>query len=143
MLGLEKSFLNDYGVTMPVKGIAAISGPYDFYPFEYDEVRSVFGQNDNPEGTQPINLVAPDRPPMLMSCPVRVQVVASAVARVPVPRIPMRMTSDRRTPVTHHRVRAGRDTMTRCLATPTTAWTSWRTAACAWPRTCSHTSGIR
>ena len=66
MLGLEKSFLNDYGVTMPVKGIAAISGPYDFYPFEYDEVRSVFGQNDNPEGTQPINLVAPDRPPMLI-----------------------------------------------------------------------------
>ncbi len=66
MLGLEKSFFNAYGVTMPVKGIAAISGPYDFYPFEYDEVRSVFGQNDNPEGTQPINLVAPDRPPMLL-----------------------------------------------------------------------------
>lgn len=66
MLGLEKSFLRDYNVTMPVKGIAAISGPYDFYPFEYDEVRTVFGQNDNPEGTQPINLVAPDRPPMLV-----------------------------------------------------------------------------
>jgi acetyl esterase/lipase len=67
MLGLERSFLNDYQVTMPVKGIAAISGPYDFYPFEYDEVRTVFGQNDNPEGTQPINLVAPDRPPMLIA----------------------------------------------------------------------------
>ncbi|RYE07646.1 MAG: alpha/beta hydrolase [Hyphomicrobiales bacterium] len=66
MLGLERSFLRDYNVTMPIKGIAAISGPYDFYPFEYDEVRSVFGQNDNPQGTQPINLVAPDRPPMLI-----------------------------------------------------------------------------
>jgi acetyl esterase/lipase len=66
MLGLEKAFLNDYKVTMPIKGIAAISGPYDFYPFEYDEVRTVFGQVDNPEGTQPINLVAPDRPPMLI-----------------------------------------------------------------------------
>jgi acetyl esterase/lipase len=66
MLGLEKSFLNEYGVTMPIKGIAAISGPYDFYPFEYDEVRNVFGQNDNPEGTQPINLVGPDEPPMLL-----------------------------------------------------------------------------
>ncbi len=66
MLGLEKSFFAEYGVTMPVKGIAAISGPYDFYPFEYDEVRNVFGQNDNPQGTQPINLVAPDRPPMLL-----------------------------------------------------------------------------
>lgn len=67
MLGLEKSFLNEYKVTMPVKGIAALSGPYDFYPFEYDEVRNVFGQNDNPEGTQPINLVAPDRPPMFIA----------------------------------------------------------------------------
>lgn len=66
MLGLEKSFLNDYKVTMPIKGIAALSGPYDFYPFEYDDVRNVFGQNDNPEGTQPINLIAPDRPPMLV-----------------------------------------------------------------------------
>ncbi len=67
MLGLEKSFLKDYGVTMPIKGIAALSGPYDFYPFEYDEVRNVFGQNDNPQGTQPINLVAPDRPPMFVA----------------------------------------------------------------------------
>lgn len=67
MLGLERAFLNEYQVTMPIKGIAAISGPFDFYPFEYDEVRNVFGQVDNPEGTQPINLVAPDRPPMLLA----------------------------------------------------------------------------
>jgi acetyl esterase/lipase len=66
MLGLEQSFFREYGVTMPVKGIAAISGPYDFYPFEYDEVRNTFGGLDNPEGTQPINLVAPDEPPMLL-----------------------------------------------------------------------------
>jgi acetyl esterase/lipase len=66
MLGLERSFLNEYGVKMPVKAIAAISGPYDFYPFEYDEVRNTFGKVDNPEGTQPINLVAKDEPPMLL-----------------------------------------------------------------------------
>lgn len=66
MLGLEHSFLSDYKVTMPIKAIAAISGPYDFYPFEYDEVRNTFGKTDNPEGTQPINLVAPDDPPMLL-----------------------------------------------------------------------------
>ena len=66
MIGVEKSFLREYGVTMPVKGIAAISGPYDFYPFEYDEVRQTFGNNDNPEGTQPINLVTSDEPPMLL-----------------------------------------------------------------------------
>jgi hypothetical protein len=52
---------------MPVKGIAALSGPFDFYPFEYDEVRNVFGKTDNPEGTQPVNLVTPDEPPMLLA----------------------------------------------------------------------------
>ena len=66
MLGLERSFLNDYQVTMPVKAIVGISGPYDFYPFEYDEVKSVFGQNDNPEGTQPVNLVTSDAPPIML-----------------------------------------------------------------------------
>ncbi|HEY4198929.1 MAG TPA: alpha/beta hydrolase [Devosiaceae bacterium] len=66
MLGVEKSFLNEYQVTMPVKGIAAISGPYDFYPFEYDEVRNTFGNTDNPEGTQPVNLITSDEPPMLL-----------------------------------------------------------------------------
>lgn len=67
MLGLDRSFLKEYGVTMPIRGIAGISGPYDFYPFEYDEVRNTFGSADNPEGTQPINLVAPDEPPMFLA----------------------------------------------------------------------------
>jgi acetyl esterase/lipase len=66
MLGLEQSFLRDYDVTMPIKAIAAISGPYDFYPFEYDDVRNVFGKVDNPEGTQPINLVTAGDPPFLL-----------------------------------------------------------------------------
>ena len=30
MLGLEHSFFKEYNVTMPVKGIAALSGPFDF-----------------------------------------------------------------------------------------------------------------
>ena len=67
MLGLERSFFKEYGVTMPIKGIAAISGPFDFYPFEYDEVRNVFGKTDNPQGTQPVNLVTRDEPPMLLA----------------------------------------------------------------------------
>jgi acetyl esterase/lipase len=66
MLGLDRSFLREYGVTMPIRGIAAISGPYDFYPFEYDQVRHAFGDAPNPEGTQPVNLVQPDVPPMLL-----------------------------------------------------------------------------
>src|SRR3569833_3100498 len=67
MLGLEKSFFNEYGVPMPIKGIAAISGPFDFYPFEYDEVRNVFGKTDNLLGTQPVNLVTRDEPPMFVA----------------------------------------------------------------------------
>src|SRR3569833_1440202 len=37
MLALDSSFLRDYGVTIPIKGVAALSGPYNFYPFEYAE----------------------------------------------------------------------------------------------------------
>jgi acetyl esterase/lipase len=66
MLALDRSFLREYGVTMPIRAVAGISGPYNFYPFEYDEVRNAFGQAPNPEGTQPINLVTPDAPPMLL-----------------------------------------------------------------------------
>lgn len=66
MLALDGSFLREYGVTMPIRGVAAISGPYDFYPFEYDQVRHAFGKAPSPEGTQPVNLVQPEAPPMLL-----------------------------------------------------------------------------
>ena len=61
MLALDKSFLREYGVTMPILAVAGISGPYNFYPFEYDEVRDTFGEAPNPEGTQPVNLVTAGR----------------------------------------------------------------------------------
>jgi acetyl esterase/lipase len=67
MLALDKSFLREYGVTMPILAVAGISGPYNFYPFEYDEVRDAFGDAPNPEGTQPVNLVTSEAPPMLLA----------------------------------------------------------------------------
>lgn len=67
MLALDPSFLRDYGVTMGIRGVAAISGPYDFYPFEYGQVTDIFGEAPNPEGTQPINLVTADAPPMFLA----------------------------------------------------------------------------
>jgi acetyl esterase/lipase len=67
MLALDPSFLREYGVTLPIRGVAALSGPYDFYPFEYDEVRNAFGNAPSPEGTQPINLVTAEAPPMFLS----------------------------------------------------------------------------
>lgn len=67
MLALDKAFLREYEVTMPIRAIAGISGPYNFYPFEYGEVRDAFGDAPNPEGTQPVNLVTPEAPPMLLA----------------------------------------------------------------------------
>jgi len=67
MLALDPSFLREYGVTIPILAVAAISGPYDFYPFEYNEVIETFGQAPNPEGTQPINLITSDAPPMYLA----------------------------------------------------------------------------
>lgn len=67
MLGLDGSFFRDYGITVPIRAVAALSGPYDFYPFEYDEVRNAFGAAPNPEGTQPVNLVTPAAPPMFLA----------------------------------------------------------------------------
>ena len=67
MLALDPSFMREYGVTLNIRGVAALSGPYDFYPFEYNEVREAFGQAPNPEGTQPINLVTADAPPMYLA----------------------------------------------------------------------------
>lgn len=67
MLALDPSFLREYGVTMPIHGVAALSGPFDFYPFEYNEVRDTFGKAPNPQGTQPINLVTAESPPMYLA----------------------------------------------------------------------------
>lgn len=67
MLALDSAYLREYGVTMPIRALAGISGPYNFYPFEYDEVRRAFGNAPNPEGTQPVNLVTAGTPPMLLA----------------------------------------------------------------------------
>jgi acetyl esterase/lipase len=67
MLALDDSYFHDAGVNLSIRGVAALSGPYDFYPFEYAEVQNSFGSAPNPQGTQPVNLVAPDDPPMFLA----------------------------------------------------------------------------
>jgi len=67
MQALDPSFRAEYGVTLPILAVAALSGPYDFYPFEYNEVRDVFGAAPNPQGTQPINLITAEAPPMYLA----------------------------------------------------------------------------
>jgi len=67
MLGLDSSFLRDMGATVKIRGVAGLAGPYDFYPFEFGEVTQAFGDAPNPQGTQPINLVTADAPPMFLA----------------------------------------------------------------------------
>lgn len=67
MVALDHSFAREYGVTMPIRAVAGISGPYNFYPFEYGQVSDAFGKAPNPEGTQPVNLVTTDAPPMFLA----------------------------------------------------------------------------
>ena len=67
MLGLDPTFLREAGSTLKVRGIAGLAGPYDFYPFEFNEVREAFGYAPNPEGTQPVRLVTPAAPPMFLA----------------------------------------------------------------------------
>ncbi|WP_421950140.1 alpha/beta hydrolase [Pelagibacterium sp.] len=67
MLGLDPTFLREAGSTLKVRGIAGLAGPYDFYPFEFNEVREAFGYAPNPEGTQPVRLVTPSAPPMFLA----------------------------------------------------------------------------
>ena len=67
MLALDPAFRQEYGVTIPILAVGALSGPYDFYPFEYFEVQEAFGQAPNPEGTQPINLITSEAPPMYLA----------------------------------------------------------------------------
>lgn len=66
MLALDRSFAREFDISMPVLAVAGISGPYNFYPFEYDQVRETFGDAPNPEGTQPVNLITAEAPPMLL-----------------------------------------------------------------------------
>lgn len=67
MLALEPSFLRDIGAKITIKGVAGISGPYSFYPFIVDQAKAAFGNAPNPEGTQPVNLVTAEAPPMFLA----------------------------------------------------------------------------
>src|SRR5690606_19172651 len=67
MLGLDSSFRREFGVTMPILAVAGISGPYNFYPFEYGQVSETFGDAPNPEGTQPVNLITAGAPPTFLA----------------------------------------------------------------------------
>lgn len=67
MLALAPSFLAAEGLDPAViKGVAGISGPYDFYPFDTEATRAAFAGIENPPSSQPVNRVGATAPPMLL-----------------------------------------------------------------------------
>lgn len=54
------------GLSAKIRGVAGLSGPYDFYPFDGPVSRRVFGQAEDGLETQPINHVHAGAPPMFL-----------------------------------------------------------------------------
>ncbi len=67
-LAMDQAFLPDAGVDQRrIKGVAGLSGPYDFLPFDVSASREAFGRWPDPKDTQPINHVGPGRPPAFLA----------------------------------------------------------------------------
>lgn len=50
-----------------IQGVAGISGPYDFYPFDVEASINAFGEARDPQGTQPVNNLSAGAPPMFLA----------------------------------------------------------------------------
>lgn len=67
MLALDRSLLERAGVpASAIRGAIDLSGPADFYPWEYDVARATFSQWPQPLETQPITYARADAPPLLV-----------------------------------------------------------------------------
>ena len=67
MLGLERQWLGRAGLPEGfVRGVVALAGPFDFYPFTRDSTRNAFGHVADPGLTQPVRYARSDAPPMLL-----------------------------------------------------------------------------
>lgn len=63
LLTLDASLLSDSG---RIAGFIGLAGPYDFYPFTEDDHWELFGPESAYPGSQPINFVGPDAPPLYL-----------------------------------------------------------------------------
>ena len=64
MLSLDPRWLGEDRAA--VKGLAALSGPYDFLPLDTQVTKDAFGGAEDLEATQPILLASRDDPPALL-----------------------------------------------------------------------------
>lgn len=68
MLALDRQWLGREGKSPDlIRGVAALAGPYDFYPFDSETTKQSFGEYPEPEMTQPVNFVRSDAPPLWLS----------------------------------------------------------------------------
>lgn len=68
MLALDAQWLGREGKSPDlIRGVAALAGPYDFYPFDSEASKQSFGDYPDPGMTQPVNFVRPDAPPLWLS----------------------------------------------------------------------------
>ncbi|WP_373490988.1 alpha/beta hydrolase [Parasphingorhabdus sp.] len=68
MLALDSQWLGREGKSPDlIRGVAALAGPYDFYPFDSESTKQSFGDYPAPKMTQPVNFVRPDAPPLWLS----------------------------------------------------------------------------
>ncbi|WP_206513287.1 alpha/beta hydrolase [Pelagibacterium montanilacus] len=66
MIALADQFAPEPDAGVRLIGVAGLSGPYDFYPFDVDASRDAFGHAPEPLETQPISHVSENAPPFLL-----------------------------------------------------------------------------
>jgi acetyl esterase/lipase len=67
MVAVASEFLGAYGKsTEIIRGVAGISGPYDFLPLDVPASKAAFRGAPDLEATQPVNRVTADAPPMIL-----------------------------------------------------------------------------
>jgi acetyl esterase/lipase len=68
MLALDPRWLAREGVPADyLKGVVALAGPYDFYPFTSASTRAAFGGAADPAATQPVRFARAGVPPLLLA----------------------------------------------------------------------------
>jgi acetyl esterase/lipase len=67
MLGLDQRWLAAQGLSAnALRGVVALAGPYDFYPFDSAATKLSFGKAPDPEQTQPVVHARAGGPPLLL-----------------------------------------------------------------------------
>ncbi len=77
MLTYDRRWLAAVGLDprRDVKALVGLSGPYDFLPLHSDELKTIFGPEDQRPATQPINYVNGEGPPVFLGVGLKDSVV--------------------------------------------------------------------